>query len=1068
MRIQHQITTIILLFLLLVPCALTAQDNTVRIRGTVIDANKEPVIGATVKVKGEANNGTVTDLNGSFTLQVKKGTMLQVTYLGMKKKDTAAHDGMTVIMEDDATMLNEVVAVGYGQMKRSDITGAVVSVDKEALETHKGATLDQALQGRAAGVQMTSNTGIPGGSTSIQIRGINSLNATNEPIYVVDGVIISGQTGDNTKNATANLNPADIESIEILKDASATAIYGAQAANGVILITMKKGKTGAPQVNFSSSFGLQHVNRRVDLMDLPTYAEWFNAYTAVHNTAYLRPYYAYPDRLGKGTDWQDAIFRTAKMQNYNLSVRAANDKGNYSISGGYFSQDGIAVNSGFKRGTLRLQDDFNISPSWRVGGSIDGQYSYQNIGMAQWAVMGSVLNSEPSILLKDQSGQWSGETEEDPDAFDYVNPVAISSVTKRNTKHFGVRGNMYAEYSPVRWLRYRTEFAGNAELDRYQEYIPAYKFGIAEKTYAESRHERNWIYFYAWKNELNFDYTFNSKHHVTMMLGSEINQFNIDALMGKRTHGDNELDGLNAGNALYASNSGNLNTTKNASFFGRMFYNYDNRYMLTTTLRYDGSSNFSRDNRWGVFPSVALGWRVSEEPFFAKLKNTINNLKLRLGFGIVGNSNTQANAYRSMLNYTESAFGVSYNQANMANKDLKWESTRSFNAGIDLNMLNNRIEFIFDIYLKRTKNLLLQTVLPNYTGTAGVGSTSAKWDNIGTMQNKGFEFTLNTHNISSHDFEWNTGVTFSLNRNKIVEINTANGFINRTLQEWGGQEFTVTRSAVGRSVSEFYGYKMIGRINDASDFLSDNGDGTSTVTVATPNYRKGTIVKNTAALTTSVGDFLFKDVNGDGIIDENDQTYIGSPLPKFTFGFNNTFRYKSFDASVFFYGSVGNKVLNFVNRHLLDPNIMGNHLNKVKDYPVIGYKDGNSNNTDVWNLTITSGRGDLSRIVYSDLNQNSRISDRLVESGSYLRIQNIVIGYTLPKKWLERVKIANARIYVNIQNLCTISGYSGFDPEVGATQASYTFSGQDMLLYGVDTGRCPTPASYNIGLDITF
>ena len=289
------------------------------------------------------------------------------------------------------------------------------------------------------------------------------------------------------------------------------------------------------------------------------------------------------------------------------------------------------------------------------------------------------------------------------------------------------------------------------------------------------------------------------------------------------------------------------------------------------------------------------------------------------------------------------------------------------------------------------------------------------------------------------------------------------------MQEWGGQEFTVTRSAVGRSVSEFYGYKWIGRINSASDFLKDNGDGTSTVTVATPNYKKGSTVSNTASLKTSVGDFLFADINNDGIINEDDQTYLGSPLPKYTFGLNNSFSYKNFDLSIFFYGSVGGKVLNFVNRKLLDANIMGNHLTKTKNYPRIGYVDGNSANTDVWNLCVLDGSSnELSRIVYSDTNQNSRISSRLVESGSFLRLQNIVFGWSVPKKWLDRWRLSNARLYVNMQNLFTISGYSGFDPEVGATQAAYTFSGQDMLLYGVDTGRCPSPTNITFGLDVTF
>jgi len=1045
-----------------------ADEDVIRVIGTVIDTKNELLVGATITIKGTKKT-VVADIEGKFIIDIPRNGVIQVSYLGMKTQERVCKDTkMTVILEDDATLLNEVVAIGYGTMKRSDITGSVVSIDSEALSKRIATTMDQALQGRAAGVHMTQNTGIPGGSTSVLIRGVNSLNSSNEPIYVVDGVVISGSTGNNTQNATANINPSDIESIEILKDASATAIYGAQAANGVILITMKKGKKGQPKVSFNGYYGFQHIANRVDIMDLPEYASWFNDYLRANPILGMREFYAYPERLNKGTDWQDEIFSTAAIQSYNLSVRGGGDQGNYSVSGGFFDQDGIAVNSGFKRATLRLQVDFVARPWLRIGSSMDFAYSKQNLGMAEWSIIGNVLYTEPSILVKDASGNWTAEDEEitDVDGMEYNNPVAVSSVTTRTMERFSGRGNIYVEINPLRWLRYRTEFAGDAGVDKYLEFIPEYTFGYTRKAFSESRHERNVNYFYVYKNELNFDYNFGGKHHTTLLVGHEMSSWNLHPLMAKRTHGDRGLTGINAGNANYSTNSGNSYKNNFMSFFGRAFYNYMNKYMLTATVRHDGSSNFARDNRWGTFPSFAAGWRVSEEPFFNPAKKTMNNLKLRLGYGLVGNSNTSNFAYKSMLNTTQSIFGVAYNAANMANKDLKWESTRSWNLGVDMSLFDNKVELIVDVYDKKTKDLLLQTVSPDYTGTDGPGSTSSMWANIGTMSNKGIELTLNTHNIRTKDFEWNTGLTFSRNKNKVIAINTENGYIDKIFHENG--EVTLTRTAPGHGVSEFFGYNFIGRINDASDYLKDNGDGTSTVIMATPDYRVGSVIKNTDELTTSVGDFLFEDINKDGIIDEKDRTYLGSPLPKFTYGINNTFRYKDFDLSVFLYGSYGNKVLNLTNRRLLDPNRFGNHLSRVLNYAKVGYKDGDSDNKNIWNYRVESGDSDLSRMTYRDANDNSRISNRLVEGASYLRIQNIVLGYTIPSKYLKKLTVERARIYVNVQNLYTFTGYSGFDPEVGATQGQYSFSGQDMLLYGVDIGRSPVPRAFTFGIDVTF
>ena len=426
-----------------------------------------------------------------------------------------------------------------------------------------------------------------------------------------------------------------------------------------------------------------------------------------------------------------------------------------------------------------------------------------------------------------------------------------------------------------------------------------------------------------------------------------------------------------------------------------------------------------------------------------------------------------------MGTYVQSIWGTSLQTANIANPDLTWESTRSWNAGIDLNFFNNRVEFIVDAYIKKTRNLLLQQDYPGYMGTTGNGAATAQWANIGSMENKGFEFTLNTVNISNRDFQWRTNVTFSLNRNKVASMNTENAFIDKTYQN-SGQTEVITRTAVGHPVSQFYGYKAIGRINSAADYLIDNGDGTSTVKIATPVLRVGDCVVNSGTDKGSlvkqiyVGDYIFEDLNNDGVIDEKDQTFLGSPLPKFTYGINNTFNYKNFDLTIFLYGSHGNKAMNYLSRRITNPNSSGNVHQSVANHARLGYLDGNSENTNVWNMYILPGSNGLCRMSVNDANDNDRISSRYVEDASFLRIQNIALGYTLPKKWLKKLKIENARIYTNIKNVYTFTGYDGYDPEIGSTQAQYSYSGQNMLMYGVDTGRCPSPRIYTFGIDLTF
>ncbi len=1065
--------TLSLMFFLI---PLLAAAQTISVQGTVKDSNDEPLIGVSVAVEG-TNLGTITDHEGKYTIKASPKGNLIFSYLGFVTSKALINNRTTidVVLSEDTKKLDEVVVVGYGTMKRSDFTGAVSSIGADAVEKSVATTIDQVLQGRIAGMQVAQNSGIPGGSTSILIRGINSINSTNEPIYVVDGMIINGETGSNTSNAISNINPADIESVEVLKDASATAIYGAQGANGVIIITMKKGKEGIPKINFNAYYGIQEPATQIDMMNLQQYAVHYNdLQTAFGYLTNRKDAFSNPETLGNGTNWQDAIFRNAPMQSYNLSVRGGNKVANYSVSGGYMKQEGITVSSGFDRATLRIATEIQAREWVKMGATINSSYTNQESGIAGWNIIPNALYQSPQVPVYNADGSFGGpDSSFDSNLKDFTNPLAIAELTTRDNEKFGTRGNLFLTFKPTKykWINFRTEFTGDAAIDNYIYFLPSYQFGSSTNAYATNRHDKTYTLYWGWKNMLNFDKTFNKVHKVTAMIGQEVTSNKRDYLNGQRLGGSDSLQGLDAGDANYATNSGYGYERRFSSIFGRAFYSYKDKYLFTGTIRHDGSSNFAEGEQWGTFPSAAIAWRASEESFFKPLKDVMNNLKFRLSYGEVGNSNVAQYAYISNLTSIQSPWGVGLKTGNIPNPNLTWETTRSWNAGIDMNFLDNRIEFIVDAYVKNTNNLLMQLALPGYVGTDGQGSADAPWYNIGSLQNKGFEFTLNTVNIQNRKFNWKTGITFSLNQNEITEMNTQTAFIDKTYA-LGSETSTITRTAVGHPISQFYGFNVIGRINSAEDFLKDNGDGTSTVTTATRSYKKGAVINNTAnnlASYSYIGDLLYEDVDGDGIITDADRTYIGSPLPDFTFGINNSFRYRDFDLTVFLYGSVGNKAFNWLRRRIDNPNSSGNVHSRTADYCRLGYVDGNSSNKDIWNIYVLPGADDSQvRMGGVDPNTNSAVSSRFVEDASFLRIQNISLGYTVPKRYTAKLKIESLRFYANLQNVYTFTKYTGYDPEVGSTQGQYSYSGQSMLMYGVDTGRIPSPRIYTFGLDLTF
>lgn len=1047
----------LVLLLCMLPIGAYAQKMTVK--GTVSAADG-PVIGATVKVKG-AQGGTITDYDGNFTIEAQSNSTLVISYVGYQTQEikVAGKRTINVTLVEDAALLNEVVVVGYGTMRKSDLTGAVTQVDNKAFEKSVSTSIDQVLQGRAAGVQIQANTGTPGGSSTIRIRGTNSLNASSQPIFVIDGVIIDSDGSDNgNSNPLAGINPSDILTMDILKDASATAIYGSRASNGVIMITTKRGKAGEATVTYDGYVGWQSMPKKLDVMNLQQYAQHNNdiadAKIKTASGTFLRP-----ELLGSGTDWQDELFHTAFMTNHSLSLTGGTEKTTYAISAGYLYQDGIALSTGFKRQTLRGNVDTELK-KWLKGGISFSLSDSRQEMEKNWDIINTALRSQPSVAVRNPEGGYDGPDDQwMPD-----NAVALAEIKTNYAKRLNFRINTYLEATILKGLTFKTELSADYNLNKTKTYTPDYTFGVKVSSQRDGTWYKNDSKYWSWRNILTYNGTIAPKHNINAMIGQEMSH--------------NYWENMNTSNQGYLSNSvidlragertgnnvnidGYQNNTSLFSYFGRVLYNYDDRYLLTATLRRDGSSKFYKDNRWGWFPSAAFAWRASQEEFL-KDNSVINNLKLRLGWGATGNQNVQDWAYMAMLaNYT-TPWGVGVLNANNANPDLKWETTYSTNIGFDLSLFNSRIDIVFDWYYKKTKDLLMMLDLPAFLGSGAgsnesYGTASNPWGNIGSLRNTGVEITLNTVNIENKDFTWRSNVVFSLNRNKVVELDSESGSLPQTLQI-GSDVATVTNTVVGKPIGQFWGYKVIGRFDAPEDFYYKDANG-NIKPVALP--KGASIATSPTSGGVFIGDYIYEDVNGDGVIDDSDQTFIGNPEPKFTWGFGNTFSYKGFDLSFQFSGSVGNKVMNYQRRFLDITGSTSNQLTTVLDYARLAKYDAEGPE-DYRNYYVVNTGTIMPRLsTESGVNKNNRVSDAYVEDGSYIRLQNVSLSYTLPRKLIQKIYLTNAKVYCNIQNLFTITKYDGFDPEVGSLRGT-------ALLNGVDYSRYPSPRIYTIGVNLQF
>ncbi|SHL01764.1 SusC/RagA family TonB-linked outer membrane protein [Flavobacterium chilense] len=1036
-----------LILMLVFSAAVNAQ---ITVSGIVTDSNG-PIPGVNIIVKG-TKTSTVSNFDGTYTLQsVPANSILVFSFIGYKPHEVLVNNKtkIDVLLEENLNDLKEVVVIGYGTSKRADLTGAVSTVTSAAVTQSVATTIDQVLQGRAAGVQIQQNSGIPGGSSSVRIRGISSITGSNEPIYVIDGVIIDGNTGSLNSNPLAGINPNDIASIDILKDASATAIYGSRAANGVIMVTTKTGKKGDLTLNFDSYVGWQQMPKELQVLNLREYGTLKNTRADLgivqRDNTFIRP-----DLLGEGTNWQDELFQTALIQNYNLSASGGSDNTTYALGMSYFDQEGTIIGSSFDRMTLRGVIDSQVKKWMKVGVNMNVYKTNQVTTVNDDSVILTALKQTPNVAARNADGTFDG-----PDTTEFVqtNPLGIALLKDNHSKNYGIRGSAYAEISFTKDLKLKTQYSLDYGFGNNYTFNPSYTFGALSNEVREGSRTKstseNWI----WNNLLTYNKVF-GKHSINAMLGQELQEQNWENLYGYRSgYLTNGATDLNAGDPTTARNSNASSTRALSSYFARAAYSFHDRYFVTGTIRRDGSSQFAQDNKWDWFPAAGLAWKISSEGFL-KDNKTISNLKLRTGWGVTGNSSVPNNAYTSVYGTSATNWGSGQIATNTANPDLKWEKTNQTNIGLDLGLFNNRIEVTADMYYKKTDDLLLRLSLPAYVGTTGQGSTAPPYANIGSLENKGLEFTINTINMQREDFLWKSNFNISMNRFKVLKLNSESGVYDQTLQQ-GSDVTVVTRSAVGQTLGQFFGYKVIGRFEKATDFYYKDANGTIKPTALPEGMQIG---ENGVW----IGDYMFEDVNKDGVINEKDAGYIGNPNPDFTFGFNNSFSFKGFDVSILFTGSYGNDVLNYQRRWLENPRENTNLLKSALGYAQLELIDPNGPN-DYRNVQIVGGDPYMPRIGASSASSasNYRLSNRFVEDGSYVRLKNISIGYNLPKNLYSKYGISNIKVYSNMQNVLTFTKYKGYDPEVGAIN-------QNQLLNGIDNGRYPSPVTTTLGINVNF
>lgn len=983
------------------------------IKGRVTDAeSREPLPGVNILIKG-TQTGTSSDANGNYSLSVPDAnTVLVYSFVGYEPQEVkvGSRTDIDVSLKTDQKSLEEVLVVGYGTVKKSDLTGSVSSVKAQELTAYPALGTVQALQGRAAGVQIQANNGEPGSSFKVRIRGGTSINASSDPIYVVDGFV-----------GGALPPPEDIESIEILKDASATAIYGSRGANGVIMVTTKKGMSGKPRIDFNTSFSTQKEINRLKLLNASQFLDYVKE---------IRPNIV---SQGADTDWQEEVFRKGGIQNHQLSIAGGSDAVKYYVSGAYYDQKGIILNSGYKRYSITSNIDIQAAKRLKLGLNLFAQRVSRNQSRTQEGsggltpgVIASAFKFEPDQPVMGANGRFTVARLSDP----IDNPYAIATQLQNESLADRVQGNLYAEYSILKDLKFRVTLGATTNSGRSGTFTPTTLNdgrnvgGSATVNGSKSTLLLN-------ENYLTYNKKIGEAHDLSVMAGYSYQTSSSETWGGSgQSFITDAVSYWNlGGSSVWQSPNSGLTEWQLASYYARLTYSLNDRYLFTANIRQDGSSNFSKNHKWATFPSGAFAWKMSSEPFMQNW-SAISQWKWRVSYGLTGNQAIEP--YQTMARFSNVYTiinGVPVNAVRpttVANDDLTWETTRQFDVGTDVSFLNNRLNLMVDYYRRVTKDLLFSVQLPQYSGYTN------QLKNIGSVENKGIELTLNTRNLVGA-LKWSTDINFSLNRNKILTLPSGTDILYGSAPGHmvGMGQTQILRE--GYPVGSFYGWIYDGVYQDGDKFVPGGG------------------------FETVAGGEKFRDLDGkkdangkltgepDGTLNSDDRTIIGNPHPKFTWGMNNDFSWKGLDLNVFFQASQGNDLLSYT---LMELNLLSGINNATTD--ALRRWSPSNTNTDV--PKALTGR-------------TRRVSTRWVKDGSFVRLKNLSLGYNFPKPVLEKLRISKLRIYGSAQNILTFTKYQGYDPEVNYSSDGNTDSNRNL---GLDYGSYPNAKSYTIGLNLGF
>jgi len=1014
------------------------------VSGIVKSESGSPMPGVNVILKG-TTTGISTDQNGKFVLQAMPEDILKISFIGYLPEQIAVGNKtyFDITIQPDIATLSEVVVIGYGESKRKDVTGSISSVSGAEIRKTNPVTFDQALQGKVAGMVVQQVSGQPGGGVSVQIRGISSF-GSGGPLYVIDGVIIGGATsmGAGT-NPLAAINPSEIESVDVLKDASATAIYGSQATNGVVIITTKRGAITPPRISYDFYTGFQQLPKRIPTMNLREYATFINERNAGLGWGFdTRPEFANPQYLGEGTNWQKELFKNAPMTNHTVTISGGDPRTQYLLSGSYFKQEGIATGSDFRRISVRLNLD-NKTTSWlKIGTSLQLANIRENVNTTSSNVINSALSQTPDIAVKNSDGSWGGAYNPNGWVNSTINPYAVATINKDQANRNQLFGNAYAEITFNKSLTLRNEVTGSFSMATEDKFNPSYTMGLVKNNSNSALYSYGQSIYTTVRNYLTYSHLFSDKYNTNLMVGHEAQlSKGENVAAGRNNFPSNNVQAISSGDPTSATNSGSKSQNAQESYFGRLNLGLFDKYLITGNVRADGSSRFAAGNRWVTTYSGAVAWKIQNEDFFKNFKN-INELKLRLGYGLTNNQNVRDFAYTSTLaTVATSLSGISQLTENIGNPYVEWEKTKYSNIGLDGALFSWRINFSVDFYNRKTDGLLMQIPLPFYSGTAvgwSPGALDAPYVNVGTINNKGFDFKISSTNIQGKSFTWKTDVTVSRNINKVLKLNTDGA----SLVGW-----PYSQTVVGNSIGQFYGYKADGVFAKKEDFE----------THALPTKNGSPLPVGSAGGSIWYGDLKFNDINGDKVIDERDQTHLGSPIPKLQLGLNNSISYKKFDLNVFLTGNYGNKVFNQMRMTGEYPGTSFGYLKALNNYAKLALIDPEKPAADINNVYVVNPETDIPGIRNDNTNGNNRASDKYVEDGSFIRFKTISLGYTLSDKLLEKAHIHALRVYVNVSNAFLITRYKGMDPEIGSWNP---------LNAGYDNGFYPQPRVFTVGASL--